>query len=163
MLSPQIHKRIQQCIKSKLKASHIIKVRGETLSDHEAINVWTGYLAAQVSWQGPQSPAQVLDGLRNNTKTSANPNKEFDDEADAEAAKEVYAWAQTAERQPFQKAVESSFSFVEYCEAQATMNAAANTSPTDGMPMLLPLSTDEAIRACVLGLITSATCRGAYR
>ena len=33
------------------------------------------------------------------------------------------------------------------------MNAAANTSPTDGLPMLLPLSTNEAIRACVLGLI----------
>ena len=75
ILSPQIHKRIQKNIKSKLKASHIIKVKGETLSKQEAIEVWTGYLAAQVSWHGPKSPAQILDGLRNNTKPSADQNK----------------------------------------------------------------------------------------
>ena len=64
ILSPQIHKRIQNSIKSKLKASHIIKVKGETLSKQEAIKVWTGYLAAQVSWQGPKTPEQILISLR---------------------------------------------------------------------------------------------------
>ena len=73
LLSPQLHNRIQKNTKTKLKASSIIKVRGETLSEHEAIKVWTGYLAAQVSWQGPQTPAQILDGLRNATKTSRRP------------------------------------------------------------------------------------------
>ena len=57
------------------------------------------------------------------------------------------------QKQPERDIIEASFSYVEYCEAQATMNAAANTSPTDGLPMLLPLSTNEAISACVLGLI----------
>ena len=88
MLSPQLHNRIQKNIKAKLKASNIIKVRGETLSEHEAIRVWTGYLAAQVSWQGPQTPAQILDGLRSANKPTANQNSEFDDQAHAEAIKE---------------------------------------------------------------------------
>ena len=153
VLSPQLHNRIQKNIKSKLKASSIIKVKGETLSVQEAISVWTGYLAAQVSWQGPQTPDQILKGLRSTEQTTAAHSKEFDDQAHEEAVKEVRAWTKRAAQQTLEQTIDSSFSYVEYCEAQATMNAEANTSPTDGLPMLLPLSQNEIIRSSVLGLL----------
>ena len=86
-----------------------------------------------------------MDGLRNNTIPSAAQNAEFDDQAHQEATKEVRTWCKTAARQSLEQIIDTSFSFVEYCEAQATMNADANTSPTDGLPMLLPLSENEAI------------------
>ena len=89
ILSPQIHQRIQHSIKTKLKASHIIKVKGETLSKQEAIEVWTGYLAAQVSWHGPKTPEHILNDQRNDSKPAAHQSSEFDDEANAVATEEV--------------------------------------------------------------------------
>ena len=153
ILSPKLHSRIQRNIKSKLKASNIIKVKGETLSEQEARRVWTGYLAAQVSWQGPQTPEQILEGLRGKEYTTATQSSEFDDQAHQEAAKEVKAWSRQASKQTLVQIIDSSFSYVEYCEAQATMNAEANTSPTDGLPMFLPLSQNVSIRSSVLGLL----------
>ena len=94
-----------------------------------------------------------MKGLRSTEQTTAAHSKEFDDQAHEEAVKEVRAWTKRAAQQTLEQTIDSSFSYVEYCEAQATMNAEANTSATDGLPMLLPLSQNEIIRSSVLGLL----------
>ena len=96
ILTSQLHKRIQMSIKPQLRASQIIKVKGETLSKQEAIEVWTGYLAAQVSWHGPKTPEQILQGIRNKSSAANQPGNDFDDEAHAAAAKEVKELAKAA-------------------------------------------------------------------
>ena len=152
-LKPSLHKKIKSTIKAKHKSTQIVRVDREILPKGEAISTWTGYLAAQVSWQGPESPSAVLARLRGGSAQNTPNHSEFDDAAHLRAAREVREWEKTATRKPRREVVKQCFSFVEYCDAQSTLNAAAHTSPLDGLPMLLPLSTDEAIRTTVLGLI----------
>ena len=129
-LSSELQKRIKAGIKPKLKASHIVQVNGETLNKQEAAKVWTGYLAAQVSWHGPQSPAEVLQRKREGTEPDPpRHDTTFDDTAHQAAAKEVRDWEKRTQKRTRQQTVNSCFSFSEYCDAQATLNAAANTSP----------------------------------
>ena len=78
-LSPGLHKNLKNNIKAKHKATSIVRVNGETLTRREAIATWSGYLAAQVSWQGPSSPAAVLEQSRSNSSQSQPYESEFDD------------------------------------------------------------------------------------
>lgn len=159
MLHPEMHKFVKDNVRPKLRPSLMVKVDGEFLPRPLAKKVWVRYLQQQVSWEGPCSPSDALKEVRcqNPSLPSTSP---FDDDAAAESAKEVRTWQKQFGAIRLDELFPFCFSFSELCDAQASMNAGAVTSPYDHCPMQVVVTKSEAGQLCLLGLVNLAFVTG---
>ena len=84
----------------------------------------------------------------------------FDDDAAAESAKEVRTWQKQFGATRLDELFPFCFSFSELCDAQASMNVGAVTSPYAHCPMQVVVTKSEAGQLCLLGLVNLAFVTG---
>ena len=153
-LDPGMYKMIRSIIHPKSRTTVLVRVGGELLPTNLGLRVWVRFLQRQVSWDGPCTPADALKEEKQPDEGQESPPVlQFDDVAAAQSARHVRQWERCQLTMSLEDFLPGLFSFSELCDAQASMNADAVTSPYDPLPMMAVLMTSEVGRSCLLGML----------
>lgn len=149
-LSKGIHKWIAEDLKHKASSSQLITVDGRVLDKSTAILLWKSFLESLTSWNGQVDPAillKLLDGEILPDEVPALPSSK------ATFVHVTKQWLRDVRCEGLWSRLVSQFSWLELCDACASMNPLASPPPSEPLPSSLLCVCSTPLRSCLLALL----------
>ena len=149
-LSKGIHKWIAEDLKHKASSSQLVTVDGRVLEKPTAILLWKSFLESLTSWNGQVDPAILLklfDGEILPDEVPAVPS------SNATFVRVTKRWLKEVRCEGLWSRLVSQFSWLELCDAFASMNPLASPPPSEPLPSSLLCVRSAPLRSCLLALL----------
>ncbi len=149
-LSKGIHKWIAEELKHKASSSQLIMVNGRVLDKSTAILLWKSFLESLTSWNGQVDPALLLKLFDGEIQPDEVPAVPFSKGTYVHVTKQ---WLKEVRCEGLWARLVSQFSWLELCDACASMNPLASPPPSEPLPSSLLCVCSAPLRSCLLALL----------